>query len=255
MIVGIEKFREHFSGFQGCYTLIGGTAAYFVLNEAGLDARATKDLDIVMVTEAMTPEFGRAFWAFVEQGQYQIQEASTGGKRFYRFQRPAVEGYPVMLELFSNIQDVLELEDDSHLTPIPIDEAVSSLSAILLDEDYYRFLLANTVIMDGVSVVNETCLIPLKARAWLDLSHRKEQGEAIDSKNIKKHRSDVLRLYQLLDPERKEDLPAPIQEDMRHFLEQIEPLLNTDYLKQLGLKGVAPTDILMNLQRYYGIVE
>lgn len=254
MIVGIEKFREHFADYRGCYTLIGGTAAYFVLNEAGLDARATKDLDIVLVTEAMTPEFGQAFWTFVTQGRYQIQEASTGEKRFYRFQKPAAEGYPSMLELFSNIPDALELEDDSHLTPIPIDEAVSSLSAILLNDDYYRFLLANTVIMDGVSIVNETCLIPLKARAWLDLSQRKEQGETIDSKNIKKHRSDVMRLYQLLDLERNEALPAPIQEDMRSFLEQVEPLLNAGYLKQLGLTEIAPIDILLNLQRYYGIV-
>lgn len=42
------------------------------------------------------------------------------------------------------------------------------------------------------------CLIPFKAKAWLDLKERKLNGEQVDSKNIKKHKNDVCRLAQLI---------------------------------------------------------
>jgi len=71
-----------------------------------------------------------AFWAFVKAGKYQIQQKSSGRKQFYRFQKPQDETYPFMLELFSRKPDALALADESQLTPIPVDEDVSSLSAI-----------------------------------------------------------------------------------------------------------------------------
>lgn len=42
---GLETFRRCFEGFADQYVLIGGTANYLALDAAGLDARATKDLD------------------------------------------------------------------------------------------------------------------------------------------------------------------------------------------------------------------
>ena len=56
------------------------------------------------------------------------------------------------------------------LTPIPFDDPVSSLSAILLDETYYAFLKGGVRLVEGISVVGPEHLVPLKARAWLDLS-------------------------------------------------------------------------------------
>ena len=43
-------------------------------------------------------------------------------------------------------------------------------------------------------------LIPLKAVAWLDLSQRKAEGQDVDSADIRKHKIDVFKLYQLLTP-------------------------------------------------------
>ena len=111
-----------------------------VMDEAGVDFRATKDFDIVLCIEVLDKSFAEAFWAFVKEGGYQNQQRSTGKKVFYRFNKPGDERYPFMLELFSRAPDTLVLGDDSHLTPIPITEDVSSLSAILLDADYYQFL-------------------------------------------------------------------------------------------------------------------
>lgn len=40
--------------------------------------------------------------------------------------------------------------------------------------------------IDGISVLSAECLIPFKAKAWLDLTERKAKGEKVDSRNIKK---------------------------------------------------------------------
>lgn len=64
------------------------------------------------------------------------------------------------------------------------EENISSLSAILLDDDYYEFLKQGKVTVDGVTVLDAAYLIPFKAKAWMDLTDRKAAGEHVDSKNI-----------------------------------------------------------------------
>lgn len=48
MVKGLDIFRQHFAAVADQYVLIGGTAATLAMEEAGLDFRATKDLDIVL---------------------------------------------------------------------------------------------------------------------------------------------------------------------------------------------------------------
>ena len=177
MVRGLDIFRAHFAGHADQYVLIGGTAATLAMEGAGLEFRATKDLDIVLHIEALRREFGAVFWSFVEAGGYEVRQASASGKPvFYRFQKPADPRFPAMLELFCRAPDGIELAEGSHLTPIPIDEAVASLSAILLDEAYYMFVLAGRREADGLPWVGEDRLIPLKASAWLDLGERQARA-------------------------------------------------------------------------------
>jgi len=75
------------------------------------------------------------------------------------------------------------LPENAVLTPILLEEELSSLSAILLDDDYYQFLRNEPVILDGVSILNTPYLIPFKMKAWLDLTERRELGEKIDSRD------------------------------------------------------------------------
>jgi len=253
MVVGLDKFAAHFADYRDRYILIGGAATWLVLDEAGIEPRATQDLDIVLCLEALDREFVKAFWRFIELGKYDIQEKSQGEKNFYRFKNPAQDGYPKMLELFSRKPDLLKLGDDSHLTPIPIDEDVSSLSAILLDEGYYAFLHEHKIELEGASLVDEGCLIPLKARAWLDLTKRRDAGEKVDSRNIRKHRNDVLRLYQVLSPEARIALPNPIRNDLAEYLAAITPEVDRQLLKNMGLTDVKPAEVLETLRSIYGI--
>ncbi|MCV3243598.1 hypothetical protein ABID19_006635 [Mesorhizobium robiniae] len=68
MVTGVDRFRAHFAGQEHQYVLIGGAACELIMNEVGLDFRATKDLDIVLIVEALDAAFAERFWAFVEQG-------------------------------------------------------------------------------------------------------------------------------------------------------------------------------------------
>lgn len=216
-------FREYFAGHTDQFVLIGGTAATLAMEGVGLEFRATKDLDIVLHVEALRPEFSEAFWNFVEAGRYEIRQASDTGKPvLYRFQKPADERFPAMLELFCRAPDGIKLAEGSHLTPIPIDEAAASLSAILLEDAYYEFILEGRREVDGLPWVGEDRLIPLKAIAWLDLGERKAKGEKVDSRDIRKHAIDVLRLSQLLAPEVRIPVVAKISEDLNRFLDGIQ---------------------------------
>lgn len=249
MVRGLEKFRAQLGAYANQYVLIGGAACDLLMNEAGLEFRATKDLDIVLCVEALDTDFVAAFWEFVKSGQYEIQQGSAGRTRYYRFVKPKDSEYPYMLELFSRKPDGLYLPDHCHLTPIPVDEEVSSLSAILLDDDYYVFLHSGKRMVEGVPIVGPEQLVPLKARAWLDLKRRSEVRASVDAKDVAKHKNDVFRLYQLLDPTLGVAIPDTVSRDMEAFL--ISMRSEKVDLKNLGIRGRTQSAILDELQRMF----
>lgn len=65
MVTGIESFKEWFKGNESQYAIIGGTACDILMTEEGLDFRATKDIDLVLIIEAVDAAFGRKFWDYV----------------------------------------------------------------------------------------------------------------------------------------------------------------------------------------------
>ena len=249
MVKGLEIFREHFRNYADRFVLIGGAACDIAMTGAGLAFRATKDLDIVLYVEALDAAFVRAFWEFVRAGGYEVQEKSTGEKQFYRFQKPTNADYPFMLELFSRQPDVLRIAEGSHLTPLPTEEDTSSLSAILLDNDYYDFIRASRQEIDGLPMVGVAQLIALKARAWLDLTERATRGEQIDSKTIKKHKNDVFRLYQILDPVSDPEAPGAVKKDISEFISRMRGE-DVD-LKSLGLRTGTRDGILVEIAGVY----
>lgn len=249
MVKGLDVFRDHFKDFQSSYVLIGGVACYLVMEEAGVDFRATKDLDIVLCAEVLDSVFIAHFWEFIKAGGYQHQQKSTGDKQFYRFDKPATDGYPFMLELFSRVPDQLDIAGDSHLTPIPADEEISSLSAILLDEDYYQCIQNGKSFIEGVPVLGAEFILPFKVKAWLDLTKRKQEGQTVDSKVIKKHRNDVFRLSVLLAPSQRVELPGSILQDMEQFLLAMNSEEGIN-LKDFGVPG-SLDDTLKNLRIIY----
>jgi hypothetical protein len=252
MVKGIDQFKVHFEGLNDRYVLIGGAACFLALDEAGLDFRVTKDLDIVLCVEALDADFAETFWDFVEKGKYKNTQKSTGKKLFYRFYDPEDSTFPYMLELFSRIPDALKLSDHAHLTPIPIDEEQSSLSAILLDDGYYDFIHDSKIDIDGIPIVPPEIIAPLKARAWLDLTERRDAGEKVDGNDIKKHKNDVFRLFQVIEPDKRIALPEVIKDDMQRFMEAVtaDP---PPTLKPFGLGGTKFEEIVELLGNIYDL--
>ena len=105
--------------------------------------------------------------------------------------------------------------------PLHIDDEVSSLSAILLNDDYYHFLLDGRTVTDGISILDAEHIIPLKMKAWLDLKDKKAQGFHVNSRDIRKHRLDVFRLFPLIREDLRIPVPSSVGEDIQNFIAQI----------------------------------
>jgi hypothetical protein len=249
MVEGLARFADHFSGLTDQYVLIGGAACDLAMQAAARTFRVTKDLDIVLCLESLSGDFVESFWSFVRDGLYQNQEKEGGQRQYYRFVKPQTPGFPAMLELFARMPDALHFEGQGHLVPIPMTESVSSLSAILLDTDYYGWIHAGRQIQQNVSIVRPEHLIPLKAKAWLDLTDRKQSGGHVNSTDIKKHKNDIFRLLAIVDPEYSVMVPGTIAREMGTFAvrmaaEQVD-------LKSLGLAAVSQDEMLAQFQVLY----
>ena len=249
MVPGLSSFREWFSDFTDQYVIIGGAACDIYMESEASTFRTTKDLDIVLIVEALTPEFVSKFWQYVQMAGYQHIDKSKQKPEFYRFSKPISKEYPAMIELFSRPPYNVELSFAANVVPIHIDDSSISLSAILLNDEYYEFMKSGRISIDGISILDYQYIIPFKAKAWLDLSERKNSGESIDSKNIKKHKNDIFRLAAMLLEGRTLKLPDKITEDMLNFVEKVaeEPV----DMKSLGMRGVKFESLLVLIRDYY----
>ena len=109
-------------------------------------------------------------------------------------------------------------------------------------------LLGRTVV-DGVSILDTPHIIPFKAKAWLDLSKKKQQGLKVDSKSINKHKKDVFRLAVLLREEQRIYVSSEVYKDINAFIESME---NEEInLMDLGIHNLTQKDVLRLLEKIY----
>lgn len=256
MVNGIEKFRLYFKDFKDNYIIIGGTACDIIMVREGLKARATKDIDMILVIEAISSEFVQTFWEFIKDGNYARKEISDDKRQYYRFISPEKIDYPQQIELFSRNPDLIKLNSDTYLTPIPVDDDLSSLSAILLDEIYYRYILDHSEIVEGIHIARKEALIVLKAKAYLDISERIKQGGREDNKHLKKHKNDVFKLTMLFTEEEVFELPESIESMLIDFLKMTkEDLPTEDVFKGMGMRGVTGIQALTVIQNIFKITD
>lgn len=254
MVRGIETFKEFFRKFEGSYVIIGGTACEIHEELYAQNPRATKDIDIILVVEALSNEFVMKFWDFVKAAGYKQRNKGTGeedrqGHEYYRFMKPENTEFPYQIELFSRSIGLLHFPEDAHITPIPTDDDLSSLSAILMNDDYYNFTIQHSHVEDGVHIANVESLICLKCKAFLEMTERKARGEQVDSKHIQKHKKDVFRLAAMLAPsDRFVDVPQTLKDDISHFCYVVkEDLPNQDFFKSAGLGNITGEQMLEQL--------
>ena len=234
MVVGLDKFKEAFADFKDNYVIIGGTACDIVLSDTDMRPRATDDIDMILVVEKMTKEYGDAFWQFIKDGEYKAGKREKDDKTptytLYRFTTEK-EGYPVKIELLSRHSDILGKPSGFHIEPIPLSEDLSSLSAIMMDDDNYELTVANSAEQGGVRIATPTTLICLKARAYLNLLNDRANGKHVNSKDIKKHKTDVLKLIATASIPEPVAVPQSVYDSVMEYAESIEKELPSQSLQ------------------------
>ena len=252
MVKGLDIFREHFASFSDSYVLIGGAACNLHEDLADQEPRATKDLDIVLVVEALSTDFVRAFWDFVRMGGYTTRQRGADKHEFFRFLKPTDKRYPKQIELFARAIGKLHIPEDAHLEPIPVQDELSSLSAILMNESYYHYTISHSILQDGIHIAKLEALICLKAKAYIDLRTRKANGVTIDQDDIDKHNKDIFRLAPMLAAGDHFDLPQQLAEDMAQYFEVVmDDLPNDNFLRAAGLKSMTIQGLLNTLKQTF----
>jgi len=248
MIKGLEIFKNFFRDYLDQYVLIGGAACDIVFHEADMPFRITKDLDMVLIIEALTSDFGRRFWDFINAGGYENRMKSDGRPQFYRFNKPKNPDFPYMIELFARSDAVFD-DNNQDIRRIHMGEEIASLSAILLNNDYYQLLLTGKAVISDVAVLPITHLILFKAKAWLDLTGRKASGQQIQESDIRKHKNDVARLTVLLTGNETCIVPDNVYADIARFIDAFEK--EPPDIRAIGIPGVTSSDIIDLLKRVY----
>lgn len=221
---GLEIFKEAFEAYSDNYVIIGGTACDITMQGTVVRPRATHDIDMIVIVENMTPSFAKRFWEFVKEAGYRPEkrkqiEGEPAKYELYRFV-DGKTGYPEMIELLSRHPDILGEPSNLVIEPLPIDGDVSSLSAIIMDDDFYHFTIKHSKLTDGVRHADSAALVCLKTRAYLNLLQDKAEGKHVNSKDIKKHRSDVLKNVVIITDE-SISAPMAIVDCVKNFVSSI----------------------------------
>jgi hypothetical protein len=251
MIQGITNFTEYFKEYENDYVVIGGLATAMVMNDLGFTARATKDIDLVVIAKD-NEEFIKRLLSFIDMAGYKTKQKTIHDSKhnLFRFLDSENKDYPEQIELFAIHTSDSQIIKDSHIIPIQTPEYYDYLSAILLDTDYFNLLKQHTTNIEGLHVATPEVLIPLKIHAYLNLTKSKSQDS-------KKHLTDIVKLVTLLDEEENIILIAQPKNDFLEFLpilEGIEESRIKDILKNTGI-GKIPKETIIELVKSVYVIK
>lgn len=103
--------------------------------------------------------------------------------------------------------------------------------------------------LDGIMLLAPEYIIAFKAKAWLDLSEKRENGMHVDDADIKKHKNDIARLATILEGTPIPYLPEAVRSDMERFISLYEEA-PVD-CKALRMKQVTNGQIIERLKNCY----
>ena len=222
---GLEKFKEYMSGFRSHYVVIGGLATVLTLEDRNLPARATKDVDMIIICQPEAQQYMKRFWEFIKAGGYKLwkpDDEEGTHPCFYRFVKPEDRAFPAQIELFSKVPEYVEVPEDVHIVHIPMEGYTSSFSAIIMDEAYYDFAIEHSEIVGDIRILKPEALIVLKAVAYNENLRRKEAGANVDQRDIDKHKKDVYRLSYVFDGSERFEVNETIKAQMKAFISEVE---------------------------------
>ena len=249
MVNGLDKLIAAFAGLEHEYAIIGGCACDLILASDGIKFRNTRDVDMVICISGEGEAFIRALQGLLNDGGYKVWHDKERNPNFYRFVNEQNLAYPWMIELFTKHSMVGD-SITGHLAKISLkDEPIYSLSAILLDDDYFRLVENNLTIVRGVSVPIAEVLMLLKMKAYLNLKESREQGKKIASDDIRKHRNDVMRLLAVANTKSKLAVSDNVFSDVKLFLSDLN--IDENHLRMMGVPGFSVDEVKEIIQNMY----
>lgn len=248
MVRGLELFSEHFEAYKDDYIIIGGLATAMVMKQLGFMSRATKDIDLIVLIDD-NEDFLKELLKFIKQGGYRTKQRTNHDNKhnLFRYLDPEDTTYPEQIELFTVHSDDSVILSGHYIIPIDTPESYPYLSAILLNDDYYKLLLENSDFIENVHLATPLALIPLKIHAYLSLT---EQG----SSDANKHLNDIIRLAAILDGEKKIELKSLPKDEFIIFLSIFTKVADDRFrsvLKDSQIHNFNKDDVLEQLHKYY----
>ena len=213
--IGLSHFQDYCKDFGEHYVVVGGFATIMLLDKELQDhGKATFDIDLVLLTTTSV-EMSKKIKEYVQEGEYTIQIGDKDQYRYYRFIEPKKENFAKEIELFASNENDLNLDDNQRIIPIDPEEGLYSLSAIMLDPEYFNMIKDNVEKDLRAPCTNTQATIMLKISAFNDL---KKTG----NKKWRKHRSDILKLSLLLTGEEKIKFVGRMKDDFDSFIYHLE---------------------------------
>lgn len=81
------------------------------------------------------------------------------------------------------------------------------------------------------------------------MTKRKEAGEHVNERDLRKHKNDVFRLYAIANPETRIELSEPVSNDMVTFLQAMSE--EQIVLRDLGITGITVEEIFDSLRAIF----
>lgn len=223
---GLNHFQDYCKDLDDHYVVVGGFATLMLLDsELENHGKATFDIDLVLLT-TNSIEMTQRIKEYVKEGEYKIQIGSKEQYQYYRFIEPQKKNFAKEIELFSSNENSLEIEDGQRVIPIDPGVGLYSLSAIMLDLEYFEMIKNNVEKKHRAPCTNVQATIMLKMSAFYDLKKR-------DDSKWKKHRRDILKLALLLTGEEKIQLVGRMEQDFDTFIEHLENDIDKKILKSI----------------------
>lgn len=247
---GFDHFCNYLKGLEEHYVIIGGGAASILMDDEGIEFRATKDVDLVILTRSK--ELNARLIAYIADGGYKTREASKSEPRYYRFRSPENKDCPAMIEIFARNESTLELKDGQYIIPVKEDSA-EQLSAILLDDEYFELIKNNLVKSEsGIPLINAVANICLKARAHRELFDRRQAGDkTAEEKAIQKHLKDIWRLGATLGGNETVKLTGMPAKDITYAIDKLSVLSEDQFKQVVTTPGTSMKLVMDNLKKVF----
>ncbi|MFV0482071.1 MAG: hypothetical protein ACK5LP_08810 [Campylobacteraceae bacterium] len=222
----MRHFQEYFKDLDNFYVVVVGFATLMLLDsEFENHGKATFDIDLVLLT-SNSLEMTQRVKRYMKEGKYTVQIGEKERFKYYRFTKPQKDGFAKEIELVALNENHLELDDMQRIIPIDAEEGLYSLSAIILDVEYFEMIKNNIEKKLIAPCTNTQATIMLKISAFYDLKNRGDE-------KYKKHRRDILKLSLLLTGDEEIKLVGRMQQDFDAFIHHIEDEVDNKMLKSI----------------------